>query len=175
MSKILFAEHDGNHVLKFAGDIRFNLAPTLGDFVQQIGSRGEKAIVLDLTETTCMDSTSLGLLAKIALASQAVLHVQPTLVTTNPDITRIIRSMGFEQIFIIIDDVTYACDGALELPTHVMSEELLREQVLDAHRTLMDLNAHNEACFCDLVEALEAECKPSIKDATNPTQARAAG
>ena len=175
MSKILFAEHDGNHVLKFIGDIRFNLAPTLTGFVQQIGSRGEKAIVLDLTEATCMDSTSLGLLAKASLASQAILNVQPTLVTTNPDITRVVHCMGFEQIFIIIDDMMYSCDGALELPIHAMSEELLRIQVLDAHRTLMALNEHNEACFCDLVDALEAECNPSVKDSTNPTQARAAG
>ena len=175
MSKILFAEHDGSHVLKFIGDIRFNLAPTLTGFVQQIGSRGEKAIVLDLTETTCMDSTSLGLLAKISLACQSILNVQPTLVTTNPDITRVVRSMGFEQIFIIIDYVIHACDGALELPTHVMSEELLREQVLDAHRTLMDLNEHNEACFCDLVDALEAESNPLITDSANSTQVRAVG
>jgi len=160
MSKILFAEHEGNHVLKFVGDIRVNLAPTLNGFLQRIGNRREKAIVLDLSETTCMDSTSLGLLAKISLASQSILNVQPTLVTPNPDITRVVRSMGFEQIFVIIDQPIHTCDGAMELPTHVMSEELLREQVLDAHRTLMKLNKHNEECFSDLVEALEAEQKP---------------
>jgi anti-anti-sigma factor len=168
MSKILFAEHESTHVLKFVGDIRFNLAPTLTGFVQQIGQQSEKAIVLDLTETTCIDSTSLGMLAKISLASQSILNVQPTLVTTNPDITRVVRSMGFEQIFIIIDDIVHTCDGALELPTHVMNEELLREQILDAHRTLIDLNEHNEACFCDLVDALEAEKNPA-------TLVRAAG
>ena len=160
MSKILFAEHDGSHVLKFAGDIRLNLAPTLNGFLQQIGKNGEKAVVLDLTETTCMDSTSLGLLAKIAIASKAILDVQPTLVTTNPDVTRIVRSMGFDQIFVIIDHDMHTCDEVFELPTHVMSEELLREQVLDAHRTLMNLNKHNEDCFCDLVDALESEKQP---------------
>lgn len=169
MSKILFAEHDGSHVLKFVGDIRLNLAPTLNGFLQQIGRQREKAVVLDLTETTCMDSTSLGLLAKIAIASKAILNVQPTIVTSNPDVTRIVRSMGFEQIFIIIDHAIHTCDEALELPTHVMSEELLREQVLDAHRTLMTLSKHNEECFCDLVDALEMEKQP-VK-----TPARAAG
>lgn len=160
MSKILFAEHDGNHVLKFVGDIRLNVAPTLNGFLQQIGKQKEKAVVLDLTEATCMDSTSLGLLAKIAIASKAILHVQPTLVTSNPDITRVVRSMGFDQIFLIIDHAIHTCDEALELPTYVTSEELLREQVLDAHRTLMKLNKHNEECFCDLVEALETEKLP---------------
>jgi anti-anti-sigma factor len=169
MSKILFAEHDGNHVLKFVGDIRLNLAPTLNGFLQQIGKRKENAVVIDLTETTCIDSTSLGVLAKIALESKSVLGVQPTLVTPNPDITRVVQSMGFDQIFIIIDHVMHSCDEALELPTHVMSEELLREQVLDAHRALMKLNKHNEACFCDLVEALELEKQP------NDSPARAAG
>lgn len=160
MNKILFAEHEGNHVLKFVGDIRVNLCPTLNGFLQQIGSHEEKAIVLDLTETSCMDSTSLGFLAKIALASEEKLGCQPTLVTPNPDLTRIIRTMGFDQIFIIIDHAIHTCDDALELPTHVMSEEMLRDQVLDAHKTLMAMNEHNAACFCDLVEALEAEKNP---------------
>ncbi len=170
MSKILFAEHDGNHVLKFVGDIRVNLAPTLNGFLQKIGDRKEKAIVLDLSETTCMDSTSLGLLAKISLASQSILNCQPTMVTPNPDITRVVRSMGFEQIFLIIDHSMHTCDDALELPTHVMSEELLREQVLDAHRTLISLSKHNEECFSDLVQALEAEQKPM-----NSNKVRVAG
>ncbi len=161
MSKILFAAHEDNHVLKFVGDIRVNLCPTLNGFLQQIGSRGEKAIVVDLTETTCMDSTTLGFLAKISLASQDTLGAQPTLVTPNPDVTRVIRSMGFEQIFVIIDHAIHTCDDALEMPTHVMAEETLREQVLDAHRTLMKMNDHNFACFRDLVEALEAEALPA--------------
>ena len=79
------------------------------------------------------------------------------MVTTNPDVTRIIDSMGFEQLFYLIRDDAHTCDEAFELPTRVMNETQLTEQVVDAHKTLMKLNKHNEECFSDLVSALEAE------------------
>ncbi len=158
MSKILFAEQNGVHVLKFVGDVRVALGPTIHGFLDRIGqSKNQKSIVIDLNETTNIDSTSLGLLAKIALKSSQYLGAKPTLVTPNEDITRVILSMGFEQIFVIIDKEMNTCDEALELPTSVVSEAALREQVLEAHKTLMSLNECNEACFCTLVEALEAE------------------
>ena len=157
MSKILFAQHERKHVLKFVGDIRVNVAPTISAYLQSIGSQDETSIVIDLKSTTCMDSTCLGLLAKIALASQRLLGTEPTLVTTNPDVTRIIDSMGFEQLFYLLRDDAHTCDEAFELPTRVMNETQLTEQVVDAHKTLMKLNKHNEECFSDLVSALEAE------------------
>ncbi len=157
MSKILFAEYQGTHVLKFIGDIRVNLAPTISAYLEKIGTHKEKAIVLDLKATTCMDSTCLGLLAKIAIGSMTALGSQPTLVTTNPDVTRVIDSMGFDQIFLLVRTDEPTCDQAIELPTRVMNEEQLKEQVLEAHKTLMKLNKHNEECFRDLVTALEAE------------------
>jgi hypothetical protein len=52
-----------------------------------------------------------------------------------------------------------------------MSEELLREQVLDAHRTLMSLNKQNEESFCDLVDALESEKQPVSSPARATAQA----
>lgn len=164
MSKILFAQHERKHVLKFVGDIRVNVAPTITAYLEKVGDDEIEAIVIDLKSTTCMDSTCLGLLAKIALASKQKLGTEPTLVTTNPDVTRVIDSMGFDQLFLLIREDAHTCDEAIELPTRVMNEEQLKKQVLDAHKTLMKLNQHNEECFRDLVNALEAE---QIEDA-NP-------
>ena len=47
--------------------------------------------------------------------------------------------------------------GLQELPTEITSEESLRDQVLDAHKTLMALGDQNLGKFQDLVEALEDE------------------
>ena len=44
-----------------------------------------------------------------------------------------------------------------ELPTEIVSEKNLREQVIEAHRVLMSLNESNREEFRDLVEALETE------------------
>ena len=158
MGKVLFAKQNDVHVLKFVGDVRVTLGPTLSNFLNDIGQqKNQKSIVIDLTDTTNIDSTSLGLLAKISLRCQEALNVKPTMVSTNEDVNRILASMGFEKVFVIIDqEITDGIELG-ELPTHIVSEVALREQVLEAHKVLMSLNAKNHASFCDLVEALERE------------------
>ncbi|MNT84274.1 hypothetical protein D3C72_2242660 [compost metagenome] len=54
------------------------------------------AIVIDLTETESIDSTTLGLLAKLSILSRQKVGLLPTVVTTNPDISRLLQSMGFD-------------------------------------------------------------------------------
>jgi len=171
MGKILFAKQGGVHVLKFVGDVRVTFSPTLSDFLAGIGnSKDQKSIVIDLTETLNIDSTSLGLLVKISLRSQETLGVKPTIVSTNEDINRILHSMGFEKVFVILDRTITKCEDLSALPTQSVSESALREQVLQAHKTLMELNEKNRACFCDLVEALEKE---QSEDSHNSTVRKA--
>lgn len=53
---------------EFLGDVRVTLGPAISSFVSHIGTRrNDKSMVVDLTETTAIDSTSLGMLAKISI------------------------------------------------------------------------------------------------------------
>ena len=45
MSKILFAQHERKHVLKFVGDIRVNVAPTITAYLEKVGDDEIEAIV----------------------------------------------------------------------------------------------------------------------------------
>ena len=158
MSNILYANHDDSHVLKFLGDVRVTLGPTLSKFLKNMSRTSNgRSIIIDLTETTSIDSTALGFLAKISLHFQKFQGSKPTIISTNPEITRILINMGFDSIFIISESVISKCSDLSELPVQDASEPELREQVLDAHRTLMKLNGKNKACFQNLVEALECE------------------
>ncbi|MBL4680312.1 MAG: anti-sigma factor antagonist [Pseudomonadales bacterium] len=158
MSNILYANHNDSHVLKFVGDVRVTLGPTLSNFLKTMSRNSDgRSIIIDLTETTSIDSTALGFLAKISLHFQKFQGSKPTIISTNPEITRILLNMGFDSIFIISESVILQCSDLAELPTQGASEPELREQVLDAHRTLMKLNGKNKACFMNLVEALECE------------------
>jgi anti-anti-sigma factor len=160
MGKILLAEREGVKVLKFVGDVRVALSPTLAEFVKGLGKYTDlRSIIIDLTETEGIDSTSLGLLAKISLKSQEMLHSLPTIVSSREDITRILFSMGFDNVFVIVNEANGEVGPLGELPTQFVSEDALREQVLEAHRVLMGLNQQNKDMFRDLVEALESEHK----------------
>ncbi len=161
MGKLLFAERDGVQVLKLIGDVRVTLGPTISTFLTRLGeSKTFKSIIIDLTETQGIDSTSLGLLAKISLTTQETFGTIPTIISPNEDITRILESMGFDKVFVILKELVTECGqlGQLgELNTEIVSESKLRKQVLDAHRVLMSLNERNRGEFQDLVQALEHE------------------
>jgi anti-anti-sigma factor len=158
MHKILQAEQQGIYVLKFVGEIRLNLCSTLDQLIESITNNPLfKTVVIDLTETTVIDSTTLGLLAKIAVIAKKKNHFLPTIISTNPDITRIIIAMGFDQIFLILKEPATSIEELQELPIMRCTEEDTRLKVLDAHKVLMDINDHNREQFKDLVEILEAD------------------
>lgn len=154
--KIQFAEAQGTFVLKFIGDVRLTLCAALDAYIEKIFSvLSFKAIVIDLTETECIDSTSLGLLAKLSILSRQKVGFLPTLVSNHEDMNRLLQSMGFDQVFNIVPESTPTCEELQDLPAQMLSEDKVKHKVLEAHRILMDLNDSNREAFRDLVSALE--------------------
>ena len=80
----------------------------------------------------------------------------PTLVSDQDDMNRLLQSMGFDQVFNIVSQLTPTDAELKDLPGQMLSEELVKDKVLEAHRILMNLNEHNRAAFRDLVSALES-------------------
>ncbi|PKM05094.1 MAG: anti-anti-sigma factor [Gammaproteobacteria bacterium HGW-Gammaproteobacteria-6] len=156
--KIQFAESEGTFVLKFVGDVRLTLCAALDAYIEKIFSvLNFNAIIIDLTETDCIDSTSLGLLAKLSILSRDKVGFLPTLVSNKDDMNRLLQSMGFDQVFNIVSQVEPSMADLADLPGQLLSEELVKDKVLEAHRILMNLNDHNRAAFRDLVSALESD------------------
>ncbi len=156
--KILFAEQDGHYILKFVGDVRLTLCSTLDHFLESmLESDRFKTVIIDLTETEGIDSTSLGLLAKISVKMKQRQQLRPTIVSTKADISRILLSMGFDKVFILIKEAVNDSEQLKELSVLQESEEAVKERVVDAHRVLMGLNEKNKAAFKDLVRSLETE------------------
>ena len=154
--RIQFAEQDGTFVLNFVGEVPLTLCSALDATIEQIfTSLNFSAIVIDLTETRSIDSTTLGLLAKLSILSRQKIGLLPTVVTTHADITRLLQSMGFDQVFNIVDTPISCPDSLTDLPSQDQSEAVVRTKVLEAHRILMSLNDSNREAFHDLVNALE--------------------
>ena len=177
MGKILFAEQDGVHVLKFIGEVRLTLGPTISTFLEQLESCDHfHSMVIDLSETETIDSTALGLIAKIGICTREYFDSKTSIVSPREDITRILNSMAMEQVCVVSsDDVVTEAPGLQELPTEITSEEVLRDQVLDAHKTLMTLGDQNLDKFQDLVEALESEKEHERSGGKTGLPARATG
>ena len=137
--------------------MRLSLGPTISRFLERIRNCADlKALIVDMYETTAIDSTALGLLAKVGIYCREEFSQVPGIVSPNPDITRILESMAMEEVYLITGKAVTSAD-MIELPQEVTSEDAMREQVLAAHKTLMALNEDNRAKFCDLVNSLEEE------------------
>lgn len=165
--KILYAKSEKRVVIKLAGDIRYTLLPGTARLTAGLSALLDRtletepfeSIILDLTEAEMIDSTHLGLLAKVAHFARKRLAGKVTLFSTNPDITQILRGVGFDQVFILVEGApdpalswnavgeTLSCDG-------VQSDARL---LLEAHRALAELNAKNRAAFRNIVDLLEKE------------------
>jgi anti-anti-sigma factor len=153
---VLHACHNDVHVLRFIGDIRYTLSPSIDHFLEEIFTGPKPAgFVIDLTEADSIDSTNLGLLARLALRMQRLDAQRVTIVSNRADINSVLTSMALDEVFDIINDTGLETDTAQEVPQKNTDRETLSRTLIDAHRALMDLNEHNREMFRDVVAALE--------------------
>lgn len=155
--KIQCAEYGDTFILKCIGEVRLTFCSALNEVIEKIlKTHAFKSIVIDLTEVISIDSTTLGLLAKLSILSKRKYGMLPTLASTNPDVSRVLESMGFNQVFNLVHTATPCPECLDDLPKQDQSEELVKARVLEAHRILMSLNQSNRDEFRDLVSALES-------------------
>lgn len=157
--RILVGDHDGVYVIRFEGDVRVTLCGSFDHYLDvMLKDPGFVSVLVDLSDAVAIDSTSLGVLAKLSIGVQDSRERLPTLVCNAPDILRILLNMGFEDVFAIVDENYDSQQNLAELPVSTdIGEEEMRQRVIDAHKVLMSMNEQNAETFKDLVRALEAE------------------
>lgn len=155
--RILVGNGDGTYLLKFVGDVRLSLGAAFDEFLDRLfRDRKLRSVLVDLSLTDAIDSTSLGALARLSVQAEKRLGCTPTLVSTRPDINRLLTTMGFDDIFHIVHEPLLDSRQLGELPKSDLSAGELRQRVLAAHRHLMGINESNRDEFEDLVATLEA-------------------
>jgi anti-anti-sigma factor len=156
--KILVSDNQGNYLLKFIGDVRVTLCGSLNRHMETIfGSRDVKKVIVDMLEAEGLDSTTLGLMAKLGLHCRKEYGINVQVFCQNPSILQTLDCMGFGEIFDIIQQVP-AIDAELHSIESVSSEvDEIRRQVVEAHKLLMQLNPDNSKEFTDLIRALESD------------------
>ena len=158
--KILVAEEDGVFLLKFEGDVRLTLCATIDSYLDSMfNNPAFKTVIVDLCDAQGIDSTALGVLAKLSIQVQQRFKQVPDLICNQPNIQRLLDSMGFEDVFSM--RVDRAAGPRLLAPQSLtggkkLSEPEMHQRVLEAHQVLMQLNSANHERFRDLVATLEA-------------------
>jgi anti-anti-sigma factor len=154
--QILVADHKGVYVIKMVGDVRLTLCVSFDQFIDNMFAHSHFSTVLfDLSEAEAIDSTTLGLMAKISLLGKDRHGITPVVLSTNPSINRILQTMGFQDIFTIVNELEAPEAPLHPLPEITDQESVIQEKVIEAHKVLMGLNEGNRETFRNLVKMLE--------------------
>jgi anti-anti-sigma factor len=176
--KIFISDQSDTYLLKFVGDVRLTLSASLSHYLDTLLENSHvKQVIVDMLEAEGADSTTLGLIAKLGLHCRKHYSINVQLFCHNPSILRTLECMGFDEIIDIFSQSPeingeLRTFNALRETSKEASEEVLeetadtkidklREQVLESHKVLRQLNPENSVEFSDLIKALESDLSQS--------------
>lgn len=166
--RVTYARAGEIHILRYHGRVTYPLAPAikrLGERLLEHGGQG--GWVFDLSSAESIDSTNLGVLARIAARAGAANDAHAVILSTNEDVTAVLSSMGFDETFDIVTEAPLpaAAGSGVTLQDDAASGDELASTMLDAHRMLMTLSAVGREQFKDVVSQLEAEVGQAVSGA----------
>ena len=155
--RVLYAEREGTCVLRFQGPIRYTIAPAVDAFVKDLlATHTPRVICADLSDAESIDSTGIGVLARIAIAQRRAGRRKPLLFSSRHDINEVLCSVCLDDVFEMVEQAPEA-DAMKPLATTEPSERELARTIFEAHSLLSELSEGNRAMFKDVVDGLARE------------------
>jgi anti-anti-sigma factor len=157
-----YANDAGTWILQLAGDVRHPLAPALNALLDRAFE--DTALVhylIDLSATEAIDSTCLGILARIANHLSGSEHGRPVIIAPSADIAALLHVVCFDRLFHLVTESPIDSQQLGQLETRTADEHEMLALILDAHRRLCAIDTQTHAVFQDVVTALEQEQRGS--------------
>ena len=155
--RVLYAGHDHVHVLRYVGDVRFPLAPSVSDFVGSLLDRDPSdELVFDFSEAEAIDSTNLGAIARIADRLSLSTGKRAAIISPRPEISQVLFSMAFDEVFDICTEAA-PTSGGEPIPDVKASKDASLQTILLAHQRLMQMSESNREQFREVVELMECQ------------------
>lgn len=145
-------------LLRYEGDIKYPISPAVDGYIQQLLQRDDICgFVVDLTATEMLDSTHLGILARLARAMQKRGLPKVTLISDREDINELLEALGFERVFNVVHTAVGALESLDEIALGDADPEELKRILVDSHRALSELTPEGLALFRDVVAEMEQD------------------
>lgn len=161
--RVTYASEAGWNVLRYFGRVDYTMAPAIERFVDHL-AHGPCPFLFDLSGARILDSTNLGLLARMVERAKADGAGRCVVVSPPADIDDVLRSMGFDCLVDITSQSPLPTAGEAAHPEEVVTDEAASQgemlrTMLEAHRTLAGIDDHDCAQWRDVVNLLEAEMR----------------
>lgn len=153
---ILTTNVDGAEYIKFCGTVRYSHCGGLESHIDTLfKSEVPTRIVIDLEEADILDSTALGLLARIAIELKKFSSLKAVIFLRTGELSNILKRVCFDQVFDMVLDGNCSQRGNLqELVNQPEGEDEVLQRVIEAHKNLAKLNKENEHLYNDITNAL---------------------
>ena len=155
-----YANVGNNYFIKLSGELKYTECTSFSSFINKLEKNSDyNDILVDLSESIYLDSTNLGLLAKISQLVLDKYNHRLTVISTNPDVTELLRNIGFEDICLLIEESPISDAAYNKIMGMNEAEESMAKMMLEAHRQLMNMNEKNREEFNNVVELMERQIK----------------
>lgn len=151
-------ESEGVVMLRYEGQVRYPTAPAVEEAVNDLLEREERprTFVFDLSRAEMVDSTHLGLMARMAAPITVWSGLRPVIVTAHEDLREVLISMSLDEVCDVLPHFP-SPGGGQAVGDETPSQGRLLHTMLEAHKALAALSEENEHRFRDVVTWLEAE------------------
>ena len=114
--------------------------------------------VVDVRDAENIDSTCLGILARVANHARHDGGAKPTIVTADDDIRTLLLAVCFDRLFNLVNREGANIGDLQPVPEPDTDADAMLRLILEAHRRLCAIDARTHA-FRDVVSVLEQETK----------------
>lgn len=150
------SEKDGVSYISVSGRANFECGMPLRSFTNNYSTANGK-IAIDMSGCETMDSTFMGILTMLALKSKK-LNIDLVIVNITENCKGLLFGLGVDRIFKYeVRECEAACGDSLLNGDAKKDKIGAAEAVVDAHKTLMDVNLDNVAKFEKVVEFAETD------------------
>jgi anti-anti-sigma factor len=162
-AQAFYGRTDRTALLELHGAIRYSVARALRGVIDDVIAHAEAdQVVLDLRQVNFMDSTGLGVIARIGRRTLERRGRRAVIVCPDNDVARSLRSAALDILFALVPDLPFTeppalAEVGLESTPSANAEATLGRIVLDAHRDLGALSEKNRDEYRDVIAALEAD------------------
>ena len=150
---------EGCFTLLLIGDVRLVWCVALETYCERIfATEKVERFFVDLRQALNLDSTTLGVLAKLGMLCKTRLGFAAELSFASEDIERLIVSMSFKSVFEMLpagSEPSIDQEQLKPLQATDCGEEEIKQSVLDAHCALSELSEENKNKFNELINTLK--------------------
>ena len=150
-------DYNQNLYLKISGEITmYNVYP-LKNFLESLNFSNCKHIIFDFQNTRHLDSTSLGTIAATGLKYLKSCNKKLTFINVSKELESNLINLGFKPIAEMGKEVGMEITEESLIPLPGKKEKISGKEILEAHKSLANLNEKNRAIFKNVIELLEKE------------------